>query len=208
MSFFPSADGTAQMLDAAASGETAKQATNLYKMATEEADKLQEEIYEIQKKIMSKRVAIQIQIGAFFFTVVVLMFFILIIMRNVIDNLSTYFKKSKLVNRKTKLTKGDENTYHDTILGNENELNTIEREIMKQHASQKEKLKLLTTMKKENDISNHDDIHAQIDLSVLEPVHDDYKYDKNKNGMGFWKMLLMPAKYDQLVKSGAYVKFS
>lgn len=177
----------------------------------DEYNDIQDQIYELQKKIASKTTKLYMQVVAFFVTVSILMIIIIITTTDVLSVIKKYFEKSKNISDKEKIyLPKDDNKYEETTFSKNNELNTAEQSIFKQLNSQTESLKNSINWKKSNAVPNADNVEAQVDLRVLEPAYDDYTYSAKKDGMNFWKMLFMPPNYHKLIdsKGSPYYKFT
>ena len=174
-----------------------------------DGNSINDKISNVTQQIMQKQQTAYIQIGYFFLIICAMSFIISSIFTELVNVIYIYFEKSKLIRGIEKSIRAyDDNYYDEPITANDNELDTIEETIMIQHEKQKKLLKDNLEWKKEHNIPNRK-IESKIDLTILEDKYDDYKYHKSKNGMPFWKMLIMPPKYHELVQHNAkpYYRF-
>ena len=161
------------------------------------------EIDKVQKEISSKSFNKNIQIGIFFFVICIMIFFLTFFINDLIQILKVYFRKRNNIKAKDKhYKKNDENDYDISGIQYENELDVIEDQIIKRNTNLENRMREMVDWKKSNKIPNVQ-IHNKIDMTVLESKFDNYTYDKKSNGDSFWKMILMPPKYYQLVNNKA-----
>jgi hypothetical protein len=170
---------------------------------------IQSKISNLHAIIMKKQHNAYLQVGYFFLIICAMSLIISSICTDISKTLFVYFSKLNLVDSAyNSITTSDNNDYDTTSILNDNQLNKIEESIMIQHAKQKNFYKDNIEWKKKHNIPNQK-IEGQIDLGILEEKNDNYNYNKSNNGDSFWKMLLMPPKYHDLVQHNAkpYYKF-
>lgn len=176
-----------------------------------EENSISTKIIKVHKEIMKKQQNVYLQVGYFFLIICAMSFIISSIFTDMMSTLYVYFEKRKVMrsSEKTKsIRTGDDNHFEETVLSQDNQLDAIEENIMIQHTKQKKRMEETQAWKRAHNIPNQK-LESQIDLSILEEKHDNYTYHNKDNGMSFWKMLLMPPKYHELVQHSAkpYYKF-
>lgn len=165
-------------------------------------DQIQTQINTLTKKIARSSNALSMNIVFFVSTVSVLLVFVYIIVHSAFMSLETYYSKLKKVNANEKNRESKDDFFYDEYTFDQtNQLDLIEHNVMLKHKKQESAFKPLMEWKKKNELPNSEKLEAQIDLTVLETQFDSYEYDKTKNGMSFWKMLIMPPKYHDLVSN-------
>jgi len=144
-----------------------------------------------------------LQIGYFFFIICAMSFIISALCSDLMTTMYVYFSKLKSVNTTNKNTLTSDDNQYETVRSHvENQLDTIEETIMTQHTKQKDFMKDVLDWKEKHNIPNQK-LESKIDLNVLEDRHDNYTYKKVNNGESFWKLILMPPKYHELVQHNA-----
>ena len=162
-----------------------------------------EEIGKVQKQIASKKFNKGLHIAMFFFTVCMMLFFLVFFISDLVNILRVYFKKRKNIKIKENVYKlDDDNAYVKSGIEYENELDTIEDQIVKRNNNLENRLKEMVEWKRSNKIPNVS-LENKIDMTVIEDKHDNYQYNKKNNGDSFWKMIFMPPKYYELVNNKA-----
>jgi hypothetical protein len=161
------------------------------------------EIEKVQKKLAGKKSSKTIQIGLFFVILCLMLFFLVFFIMDLINILILYFKRRQNISSKEKMYFVDDDNDFDTSgIQYENELDSIEDQIVKRNANLERRLGEMLKWKKSNKIPDAK-IHSKIDMTVLEQKFDDYTYDKGKNGDSFWKMILMPPQYYKFINNQA-----
>jgi hypothetical protein len=164
-------------------------------------DKIQKQIDTLTKKIARSSNDISMNIVFFVATVCVLLVFVYIIVHGAFTSLKMYYHKLRKANANEKMRESKDDFFYDEYTFDQsNQLNLIENNIMLKHKKQEIAFQPLMEWKKKNELPS-EKLEAQVDLTVLEKEFDSYEYDITKNGMSFWKMLLMPPKYLDLVNT-------
>ena len=161
------------------------------------------EIEKVQKKLAGKKSSKTIQIGLFFVILCLMLFFLVFFIMDLINILILYFKRRQNISSKEKMYfVDDDNDFDKSGIQYENELDSIEDQIVKRNANLESRLGEMLKWKKSNKIPNAK-IDSKIDMTVLEQKFDDYTYDKDKKGDSFWKMILMPPQYYKFINNQA-----
>lgn len=164
---------------------------------------IMEEISKVQKEIAGKKFNKSVQIAIFFFTLCIMLFFLTFFIADLFHIIRVYFRKQNNIKAKETFYKVDDNNEYDRSgIEYENELDTIEDQIVKRNSNLENRLKEMVEWKRSKKIPNVN-IESNINMTVMEGKYDDYKYNKNKNGDSFWKMIFMPPKYYDLVNNHA-----
>lgn len=167
-------------------------------------------IGEVQKTIAGKKFNKGIHIGIFFFTVLIMLFFLTFFVMDLISVLKMYYAKQRSIKAKETFSKvEDNNDYGVSGIEYENEMDTIEDQIVKRNSNLENRLKEMVEWKRSNKIPNVK-IENRIDMTVVEQKFDNYEYNTKKNGDSFWKMIFMPPKYYELINNKAkpYYRFT
>jgi hypothetical protein len=165
-------------------------------------DQIQKQIETLTKKIARSSNELSMNIVFFLATVCVLLVFVYIIVHDALTSIQIYYSKLRKVNANENIRESKDDFFYDEYPSNEsNQLNLIEHNVMLKHKKQKIQFQPLLEFKKKNELPNSEKLEAQVDLTILESQFDSYEYDQTKNGMSFWKMLLMPPKYNDLVSN-------
>lgn len=159
-------------------------------------------INKVQLELSEKEFNKSVQIGIFFFTTCVMLFFLTFFIMDFVNVLKIYFNKKRNVEGTTKYKVDDDNEYNKTGIEYENELDQIEEQIFKRNINLENRLKEMVEWKRSENIPNVN-IENKIDMTVLEDKFDNYEYNDKKDGVSFWKMMLMPPKYYKLVNNKA-----
>ena len=162
-----------------------------------------EKIQKVQKQLSEKQFSKSLQIGIFFLVVCIMLFFLVFFISDFLNIIGIYFQKVKNIKAKEKMfVQSDDNDYDKSGIQYENEIDHIEDQIVKRNLNLENRLKEMVEWKKSNKIPNVK-IESKIDMTVMEDKFDNYKYDKQKNGESFWKLLIMPPKYYQYINNKA-----
>ena len=176
--------------------------TKMERLNTLSPDQIQKQIETLTKKIARSSNDISMNIVFFLATVCVLLVFVYIIVHDALTSIQIYYSKLRKANANENMRESKDDFFYDEYPANEsNQLNLIEHNVMLKHKNQKIQFQPLLEFKKKNELPNSEKLEAQVDLTILESQFDSYEYDKTKNGMSFWKMLLMPPKYNDLVSN-------
>jgi hypothetical protein len=175
----------------------------------ESREDLYNKIRIIKDNILKKKADYMIDLVYFILCFLILFAFITIISFDLYATIRLYMKRKDNIQKSSNSALNeDDNEYPEVYSNIGNELNKLEESLMENNIKQNEKLKRYKEWREKHNIKNANVIDAQVDMNVIDSRYDDYNYNKD-SGDNFFKMLLMPPKYHELVNNSGrpYIKF-